>query len=142
MDEESIQRLVYIVIAVVIVIVNLAVRNKKKKILAEQNKQSAKEISDLEPIRIPSMEEKQKEVKISPPIMKAKTLDIMSPSSDNNTSFTKQVSRMESNTQSRITKNPAKKIIVLEEENEPISFSGDELKKAIIYSEIFAPRNY
>lgn len=142
MDEESIQRLVYIVIAVVIVIINLAVRNKKKKMQAEHDKQSAQEIGDPEPIQVSSMDEKRKEVIISPPIIKAKTLDIMSPSSENNTSFTKQVSRMESTTQSRITKNPSKKITLMEEENVPISFSGDELKKAIIYSEIFAPRNY
>jgi hypothetical protein len=137
MDEESIQRLIYIVIIVIVLVVNFSIRNKKKKIQAEQKKQISKEAHQEIPVTLSDIrttESNRNEVD------ELKT--ITSNNLQMSDSYIKKVSRMESNNQSRMTKLQTKHIATIDIEEESFKLSQDELKKAIIYSEIITKREY
>ena len=144
MDEEIIQRLIYIVIVVVIVIINYAVRSQKKKMQAAQQKQIARE-ADQE-IPSPTLSNtKTIEKKINEVFSTVSNVESNTITSNNvqmSDSYIKKASRMESNYQSRMTKLQTKQTTTLDVEEEPFKFSNEELKKAIIYPEIITKRDY
>ena len=132
MDEKIFQRIIPFIIAVIVLVVQYVIKNQKKKANAAQQQipvpQSADVFSEEKPV------EQVKKI-----IRKETVENVVKDKSQTDKGIKKTTfTTMKQNIKPKVVKTK------IEEDNksESISFDEKELKKAIIYSEIFTPKHF
>ena len=145
MDEKILQRIIPLLIAVVVLVAQYAIRNQKKKNMAASVEPPVSKEADIFP-EIDfnkQMKETRKEVrkeKLEPVV-----IDNIAEKEDvklRKSAFSTIKQNMKQNMKQNIKSSFDNVAVDKKAEIENISFTEEELKKAIIYSEILTPKHF
>jgi len=141
MDEKIFSRIIPVVIAIVVLIVQYVIKNQKKKNLAEatvplpkSNEAKPNHIKEIVKTKEAEKDHRNEVENLNRLITNTHNITNDSKSNNKKTAFT----TMKKNIKPSVNKT----IEIVDNEKSSFTFSGDELKKAIIYSEIFNPKHF